>query len=295
MLYGKKKGRSRIMKVLGLVGSVRKSGNTEILTKEALMGAEAEGATVEILRLTDFEVKPCRGCAACLFREEGCVIEDDANKIFAAMAASDGIILGVPCYILEATAIVKQLIDRGFAPMQQNTVRGKVGGVIVPYATRGWTQNAFQQTNTWLLSLGVEVIDQLLIHVQGISEAPLFPRDIERAHTLGKRVAQAIKSSDHTYHGEAGICPICHDRNLRILQDMETVECPVCAVRGTLKVEGKKIKVMFTDEAIKRHRWSVENLQRHFNYHLKPSKDFFIKTKEERKKLAGKYKSYLEG
>jgi multimeric flavodoxin WrbA len=280
------------MKVLGLVGSERKLGNSEILTKEALMGAEEEGAEVEILRLTDYEVRPCQGCAACLFQERGCVQDDDANFIFGKMAANDGIILGVPCYILEATAIVKQLIDRGFAPMQQNTIRGKVGGVIVPYATRGWTQNAFQQTNTWLLSLGVEIVDQLLIHVQGISEAPLFPQAMEQARTLGKRVAHAIKTGDHTYQGEPGICPICHDRNLRVLQDMETVECPVCAVRGKLQMEGKKITVAFSDEAVKRHRWSVENLQRHFTYHLKPSKDFFLKTKGERKEMAAKYKGY---
>jgi len=281
------------MKVLGLAGSVRKLGNSEILTKEALKGAEEEGAEVKILRLTDYEVKPCRGCAVCLLQERDCTIEDDANFIFEAMAASDGIILGVPCYILEATAIVKQLIDRGFAPMQQNKMRGKVGGVIVPYATRGWTQNAFQQTNTWLLSLGVDVIDQLLVHVQGISEAPLFSQDIERAHTLGKRVAQAIKTGNHTYQGEEGICPICHDRNLRVLKDMVTVECPVCAVRGSLHVEGGKIKVIFKDEDVKRHRWTEQNLRRHFNYHLKPSKDFFLKTKQERKEMVEKYKGYL--
>ncbi|MBW2040022.1 MAG: flavodoxin family protein [Deltaproteobacteria bacterium] len=281
------------MKVLGLVGSVRRLGNSEILTKEALMGAEEQGAEVEILRLTDYEVRPCQGCAACLFQGRDCVIEDDANFIFAKMAASDGIILGVPCYILEATAIVKQLIDRGFAPMQQNKIRGKAGGVIVPYATRGWTQNAFQQTNTWLLSLGVNIIDRLLIHVQGLSEAPLFSRAIERAHALGKRVARAIETGDHSYQGEEGICPICHDRNLRILKDMETVECPVCAVRGTLRVEEGKIKVIFKDEAIQRHRWTEENLRRHFTYHLKPSKAFFLKTKEERKKRIEKYKGYL--
>lgn len=281
------------MKVLGLVGSVRKLGNSEILTKEALMGAEEEGATVEILRLTDYEVRPCQGCAACLFQGRDCVIEDDANFLFNTMAASDGIILGVPCYILEATAIVKQLIDRGFAPMQQNKIRGKVGGAIVPYATRGWTQNAFQQINTWFLSLGVTVIDRLLVHVQGLSEAALFSRDLERAHVLGKRVARAIKTGDHAYQGEEGICPICHDRNLRILKDMKTVECPVCAIRGTVQVKRGKIKVIFTEEGIQRHRWTEANLRRHFTYHLKPSKDFFLKTKEDRKQRAQKYKGYL--
>ncbi|MEA2038927.1 MAG: flavodoxin family protein [Thermodesulfobacteriota bacterium] len=282
------------MKVLGLVGSVRRLGNSEILTKEALMGAEEEGAEVEILRLTDYTVKPCTGCATCLLQERDCIIDDDANFIFDKMAGSDGIIVGVPCYILEATAIVKQLIDRGFAPMQQNKVRGKVGGVIVPYATRGWTQNVFQQTNTWLLSLGVDIIDQLLIHVQGLREAPLFESTIKSAHKLGRQVARAIKSGDHSYQGEQGICPICHDRNIRILKDMQTVECPVCALRGNLQTEGGKIKVVFQQEDIQRHRWTEQNLWRHFNYHLKPSKDFFIKTKQERKERVQKYKDYLE-
>ena len=278
---------------MGLVASVRRLGNSEILTKEALMGAEDEGAEVEILRLTDYEVRPCQGCATCLFQDRDCVIEDDANFIFAKMAASDGIILGAPCYILEATAIIKQLIDRGFAPMQQNKIRGKVGGVIVPYATRGWTQNVFQQTNTWLLSLGVKIVDQLLIHVQGLSEAPLFSGAIDRAHTLGKKVARAIGTGDHAYQGEAGICPICHDRNLRILRDMETVECPVCAVRGTLRIEGKKIKATFKEQDVQRQRWTEENLRRHFTYHLKPSKQFFLRTKGERKNRVAKYKDYL--
>lgn len=282
------------MKVLGMVGSVRRLGNSEILTKEALMGAEEEGAEVEIIRITDYTVKPCTGCATCLLQERDCVIEDDANLIFNKMAESDGIILGVPCYILEATAIVKQLIDRGFAPMQQNKVRGKAGGVIVPYATRGWTQNVFQQTNTWLLALGVDVIDQLLIHVQGLREAPLFERAIESARDLGRKVARAIKSGDHSYLGEEGICPICHDRNIRILKDMKTVECPVCAVRGSLRLEGEKIKVVFRQEDIQRYRWSEENLRRHFSYHLKPSKDFYIRTKAERKERIQKYKDYLE-
>ena len=281
------------MKVLGLVASVRRLGNSEILTKEALMGAEDEGAEVEILRLTDYEVGPCQGCATCLFQDRDCVIEDDANFIFAKMAASDGIILGAPCYILEATAIIKQLIDRGFAPMQQNKIRGKVGGVIVPYATRGWTQNVFQQTNTWLLSLGVRIVDQLLIHVQGLSEAPLFSGAIDRTHALGKKVARAIGTGDHVYQGEEGICPICHDRNLRILRDMETVECPVCAVRGTLRIQGRKIKVTFKEQDVKRQRWTEENLRRHFTYHLKPSKQFFLRTKADRKNRVEKYKDYL--
>ena len=51
------------MKVLGIsVG--RKMSNTEILVKEALMGAEEGGAEVELIRLHDLNIKPCTGCNA---------------------------------------------------------------------------------------------------------------------------------------------------------------------------------------------------------------------------------------
>ena len=47
------------MKVLGVVASHRFLGNTEILVKEALMGAEEQGAEVEVMRWTDYEILPC--------------------------------------------------------------------------------------------------------------------------------------------------------------------------------------------------------------------------------------------
>lgn len=38
------------MKILGIVASCRRLGNTEILTKEALMAAQEQGAEVAIFR-----------------------------------------------------------------------------------------------------------------------------------------------------------------------------------------------------------------------------------------------------
>ena len=58
------------MKVLGIFGSPRKGGNTELLLEEALKGAEAEGAEVERLRLTDYDIIPCKECLACYQRRE---------------------------------------------------------------------------------------------------------------------------------------------------------------------------------------------------------------------------------
>jgi multimeric flavodoxin WrbA len=49
------------VKVLGITCG-RRMSNTEILVKEALMGAEQAGAEVELVRLHDLYLKPCTGC-----------------------------------------------------------------------------------------------------------------------------------------------------------------------------------------------------------------------------------------
>lgn len=283
------------MKVLGLVASHRRLGNTEILVKEALMGAEAVGAEVEILRLTDYEIQACRGDAICLFNTQRCHIQDDFNYLLDKMNESDGIILGTPIYALESTAIIKQFLDRViFASVFYSKLRGKPAAIIVPYATRGWTSYAFLQPNMVLLLLGMNVIHRALVHTQGIREVALDEKVLNEANNIGGDVVKAIKTGDTTYRGEKGICPVCHDTNLRILKDMETVECGSCAVRGKISLNGNKIEVSFKEEDIKRYRWTEQNMKTHIAYHIKPSRDYFIKTKDLRKERVEKYKHYLQ-
>ncbi|MCJ7803372.1 MAG: flavodoxin family protein, partial [Desulfobacterales bacterium] len=244
------------MKILGLNGSERKLGNTEILVKEALMGAEEEGAQVEMLRLTDYRVLPCDGLAPCVFGNTGCNLKDDFNFIVDKIFENDGLVLGTPCYILESTAIIKQLIDRAFSVNFRSKARGKPAVIIVPYATRGWTPYALLQPNILLLFLGMEVVDRALIHTQAINEVVLYDKALAKAREMGKEVAKAVKTGDTSYRGEPGICPICQDRVLRILRDDETVECGVCGIRGKIHVEGGKIRVRFDEDAMLKHRFT---------------------------------------
>lgn len=281
------------MKVLGIVGSQRKMGNTEILVKEALMGAEEEGAEVDILRLTDYKLLPCDGLAPCIFGNTGCNLDDDFNYLLERIYECDSLIFGAPCYILESTAVVKLVIDRMISVNYRSRARGKPAAVIVPYATRGWTPYAFMQPNILLMWLGMEVIDRALLLVQGMREALLYDKMLARVHEIGKRVAIAAKTGDRTYYGEPGLCPLCHDRNIRVLKDMESVECGVCGMRGKLSIENGKIKVDFSEEEFSRARFNVEHMWRHFTYHIKPSKDYFIRTRGLSKDKVKKYKEYL--
>ena len=122
------------------------------------MGAEEAGAEVELLRLTDYQIQACQGFGLCLFRSEGCHIEDGVKEIWAKIGESDAVLLSVPCYFLESTAILKQLLDRGWVLAHRGTFRGKYGSVLVPYATRGWIPYAMLQPNIFFGILGFEVI-----------------------------------------------------------------------------------------------------------------------------------------
>jgi Ni,Fe-hydrogenase I small subunit len=118
---------------------------------------------------------------------------------------------------------------------------------------------------------------------------------MDLAYHMGKEIAVAVKEKDFAYKGEEGVCPSCHDSLLRILSDRETIECPTCGVRGKLSLTGKKIQVKFEDKASADNRFRPEVLYNHFTYHIAPSRDYFLRTKEERKSKSQKYREYLPG
>lgn len=285
------------MKVLGIVASHRRLGNTEILVKEALMGAQEQGAEVDIIRWTDYKILPCEGDATCMFMGRECKNKDkdDHDYLLKKMYQFDGVIFGAPCYILEVAAIVKQFIDRLFVlSSQPSQMRGKPAGIIIPYATRGWTSYSFLQPTILLKQLGMEIIDQVLIHIQAMAEAANDQRALDKAHKIGVEVATAIKTGNNTYLGDPGICPVCHDRIIRIFKDNEAVECPTCGIRGQLSIENGKIRIHFPEEETKWGRFAEQTAYRHITYEIKPSKDFFVRTWPILKEKRRKYKDYLK-
>ena len=282
------------MKILGMLGSYRKNGNSDILAKEALMGAEEAGAEVEVMRLTDYRIRSCQGFGLCLFRKEGCHIDDDVKGIWSRIGEADAVLLSVPCYFLESTAVLKQLIDRAWVLAHQGTLRGKYASVLVPYATRGWIPYGMLQPNIFFGILGLKVIHRETFNVQGLGEAVHDEEGITRARRIGRELAEAVREQDPSYRSEPGLCPVCQDWNIRILKGRRAVECPTCGIRGRLEIHNGTIHVAFDEGAVAQYRFDPEVGYNHFTYHIKPSKDYFLKTKEERKARGKMYKEYLK-
>jgi len=182
------------LKILGIVCSPRKGGNTEILVKEALAGAEESGAEVEMLRISEMEVTPCDGCMTC--HESGeCRIRDDIQKVFEKILVADGVILGSPVYFWSVSGQAKMFMDRTYALRYPNhKLKNKVGGAIVAAGRRG-SVNALSVINNFFLGHDMLVVG---IGISGYGTEKGEVRQDERAtqgaRSLGKQIVQLINA-----------------------------------------------------------------------------------------------------
>lgn len=136
------------MKAIGIVGSPRENGNTEILTAHTLKAIEEEGVEIELIRLAGLDIRSCRACMSC--RKEGkCAINDDLNPIYQQMKAVDAIILASPVYVGSATALMSAFMERtAYIELPKKPFTGKVGGPLV-VARRAGQTFTLAQMNFW--------------------------------------------------------------------------------------------------------------------------------------------------
>jgi multimeric flavodoxin WrbA len=99
------------IKVLGLSTSPRAKGNSDLLLREALAGAEQAGARCEYVSLRGLSLAPCVACNSC-YRTGVCRIQDDYQPLFAKMLAVDRIIFATPVFFMSVCTQAKLLIDR---------------------------------------------------------------------------------------------------------------------------------------------------------------------------------------
>lgn len=99
------------MKVLGLVGSPRKGGNTDLLVSAILYGAGASNDEIEKLFLYDLHISPCLDCRSCKKGTCECILKDGMKELYYKLDEADTIIFGTPLYWYGPSAKMKLLID----------------------------------------------------------------------------------------------------------------------------------------------------------------------------------------
>lgn len=117
-------------RVLGIVGSPRRGGNTEILVDEVLRGAEEAGALTEKVILNELNISPCQACNGC-HKTGTCVQQDDMVTLLEQMERSQVWVLGTPVYWWGPTAQFKTFLDRWYG-VNRVTFTGRRVILVIP-------------------------------------------------------------------------------------------------------------------------------------------------------------------
>jgi multimeric flavodoxin WrbA len=292
-------------KIIGL-SCGRLNSNSEILLKEACMGAEEFGVESEIIRAMELDVKPCKGCQACTLamsrgKEPRCSINDDVPWILEKLVVEDcGLIVSFPVYHLRANGYLEIIGERILPTMFRNPgvlKKTRVGGIIsVGGANPSWTSLALTTANIFVQHTR-KLVDQMQVNdVNAATSVLMVEKELERARELGRRVARAMMMpiEDVTFLGDETdvSCPVCHCNVVQIPEKLPEVYCPVCWVKGLITLDGDNMKVVWDEETAKYPRFSEHGISEQGKAIKGLQMKFFKEDLEEAKERLKKYVSY---
>ena len=269
-------------RILGIVASPRKQGNCEILTK-VIMEAAGPDNLLEMIRLTDLDIKGCRACYSCLPDDAACVIDDDLGFLLEKVRSADAVVIAAPCYILGPNASIKKLQDR-FVSIgnKYGQFAGKPCVTVTAYGAPDWEGYTEQALNLTARFLNLRLVDSGVFFGAHPAEVIEKPADLQRARQLGK----ALFDPDYKRTAKASECPVCWSDILKY--DGDKVVCPFCGTRGEIKVEGEKAGLSFYPE--EHHRFTDEGRTHHFDTYLNSKKQEFLNKRKHYKELQVPYR-----
>lgn len=195
------------MKILGIVGSMRKSGNTSNLVQATLRGCEKEGASTEVIYFSDYSLNNCRGCERCKDTYQ-CQVKDDMNDIYSLLLEADGIVLGSPTYYYNVSSLVKAFIDKTYSFLffdeedrscwiSYNEALGTKYAVAIAVCEQqdkedmGFTMEAMTKP---LADVGYRIVDKIAaINFWGPDEVKEDKEILQRAEEAGIRLMKTMK------------------------------------------------------------------------------------------------------
>jgi multimeric flavodoxin WrbA len=187
-----------VKKIVALMGSPRKKGNTAAIIDEMLKGAQDASAETILFNLIDMNIKQCVACYYCR-KNEGCSIKDDMQAVYEAIKNADAVIFGSPVYMFQVTGQMKMLMDRLYPLLSgENGIYdlryGKKQTVTV-YSQGASDSNYFQEYFAYnqkvLDMLGLEAVDHVLCC--GANDRGFAAGNsalMQRAYAIGKQLAK---------------------------------------------------------------------------------------------------------
>ena len=186
------------MKVIGILGSPRRGGNSEILLDRALEAGQSQGLQIKKLILNEMNLKPCRECLSCA-RDGKCAVNDDMQLIYRQLDQADRLIIASPIFFGSLSAQLKAMVDRYQCRWQARytlgaePAKGKKGFLILVSATNRekFFQNAESIVKNLFAVLGIEFSGRVYCPDCDQKARVLKHKDcLKQAFALGKTIAK---------------------------------------------------------------------------------------------------------
>ena len=183
------------MKVLGIAGSPRKNGNTQMLLGHVLKAVAEEGLETEMVSLAGLDIRPCNACMSCT-KEERCSIKDDLMPVYLKMKEADGLVLASPVYFHTTAGLMKSFMERcGYIALWNNRpFNRKVGGPFV-VARRAGHNTALAEMSFWFQTMGLVVPGSTYLNLafgRDKGEVEKDEEGMKTAWNFGKNLAWAL-------------------------------------------------------------------------------------------------------
>ena len=183
------------MNILGISGTPRKGGNSEILLNAALEPFIKADWDITRILLSEKKIEPCTGCDICCV-DKACCINDDMNEIYDAYEKCDAIIISSPAYWRNIPAQLKAVIDRTYGS-KKGSLKGKLGGAIaVGRGQSGGQAIVINIIYNFYLSAGALCVPSEINGVTATADKPgdilNQPRRLEQARILGRNILSYI-------------------------------------------------------------------------------------------------------
>jgi multimeric flavodoxin WrbA len=183
-------------KIMVVIGSPRRKGNSATLAQRVAVGAKDTGAQVETFFLHAMDIRPCTACDACRTKlKKDCIIKDDMKRLYPKMKAADGIVIASPIYWFTISAQTKLFMDRWYALGGDDgyALAGKKFGIVLAYADADpFTSGAVNALRTFQDAfnyIGAEMVGTVYGSAWKAGEIKKNKALMDAAYALGKKMA----------------------------------------------------------------------------------------------------------
>ncbi len=232
----------RMGRIVVLVGSMRKGGNTDLLAQAFVEGANKNN-TVEIVSVADYKVNPCIGCNSCFTREGNqCFQKDDMAEIYKKLKVADMVVIASPVYFYGISAELKAIIDRLHTPMRNEFRVKKLALMLVGAATLPELFDAIKLQYQLVLNF-FHLEDAGMVLVKGVKNIGDIKRTkaLEEAYNLGNSINCKMPCSVKQ-------AKEINSELLKYLDKLQTTELGVERIKRNLSLDTEDVVVWCKDK-----------------------------------------------